>query len=92
MQIKYKDYVMVANDERFNLYREYVVRNKKAKSYGKTERTLIGYGFHLDRAIQRIIELEVADKNATVTISEYLKLYRTMVRNLKDELAKVKSI
>ena len=86
MEIKWKNFIMVADDDRFNLYRERKIEKKGSKNFGKITRYEIGWSYRFGEAIKRIIELELAKREDVTTLKGYIEEYRKLVKELKETI------
>jgi len=74
MNIKYKNYLLEQEGDRFNLYRIVIGEGKKNK--GMEIPKPIGYSYHFDNAVKMIIALEVEKKQETTDLKGWLAEYR----------------
>ena len=82
MEIKYKDYFLVQDGNHFDLHKE-IEKTKKDTGETYTSRKELGYGYSLLSAINRIVNEELASKNITVDLKEYLELFKQEKEELK---------
>lgn len=103
MEIKYKDFVLQPGSGRytFDLIQKVpvvvtaVLQSKghfKDKKVGDVSGTvkdkLVGYDFSLERAIRVMIELTLAEKKGTISLSEWLAAY---IKEKEEILHEVRS-
>jgi len=74
MIIKYKDYLLQQEEDRFNLYLN-VVRTKQDTNETYIDKKDIGFGYHLETGIKTIILHELNNNNSVVSLKEFLTEY-----------------
>jgi len=84
--LKYKDYVFeVATGcrDRFDLHKMGI--NKKT---GKPKKTLVGYGYRFEDAIEKLIRIEAGANKDVTTLREYVLEYRRLLSETQSLINK----
>lgn len=77
MEILIENYLLkqtIADPTKFDLTKLVVRKKKDGTSYGAEND--IGFGLNIDTAIQKIIALNLLEKDATVTLREFIDEYK----------------
>lgn len=85
LKMKFKSYVISPCEnakDRFDLFRKTGAVNKKGKDILK----VIGYGYSFDDALLRIAAEETTEKEIS-TLQDYVREYKSAVREIKEILA-----
>lgn len=87
---RYKDYIIEADPStgRFDLYREQLVEKKDSKNFGKKAKYNIGYSFTRKGVVERIASLEMAKREGTMSMNEYDKEFKKIIKDVeKSDIA-----
>lgn len=87
MRIEEKDFALEYDDgcNRFDLYLLYVI-NAKSEEKRREEFKIYGHSMTLDSALSVVINLRLKNKFPVLSLKEYLKEYRSSVKELKETL------
>ena len=77
--MRYKDYNLELEEDRFNLYNDRISEN------GNPYKSYIGYSYRFGEVIQKIAALEAAKGNPE-TIRDYIDEYNRIVQDIKTWL------
>lgn len=79
MNLKFKNYFIEADGDRFNLY---TLKEGKKGNY----KSNIGYGYRFVEALKKIATLETAKKENITTIYHYIEEYHNIINTLLQKL------
>ena len=87
MKIESGKYVIELNDTgSYDLYKK-VIRKKNDSNETYESVQNIGYGFRFENVLKRIATNNLADKDITVSIKEYIQLYTKAIKDaLREEI------
>jgi len=82
--LKYKDFIFRASNivpDRFDMYR--IGTNQKT---GASTQILVGYGYKFAEALQKLIDVEMGERNDVTDLKGYVAAYRKTTKEVQDAL------
>lgn len=87
MELTYKNYVAKSEDDRFNLYilkpavaAQDGLKHKAGEKY--TKEWIIGYGYSYQGLVNKIARLELAARQETHQLHEYVEMFNQVVTRI----------
>jgi hypothetical protein len=89
MIIEINKFKLVSVDDKFDLYEKVMVKTTvKGKKTGDTveKEKIVGYNMQLEHIIRYILDRTVNDRNLTVDLCQYVKIYQNERQIITDLL------
>ena len=71
----------------WNVLEKVIVKDEKSKNYGLERMANIAYGLTLPGAIHHVIMKKSADREAVVSLKEWVEIYQKTVNKLTEKFA-----
>lgn len=84
--LKQSKYLIVQDSSCYTVNRVVTVQDEASKNFGKESLKVLSYPTRLSKALETIINDEMASSNETVTLEEYINRYDASIAELKEQV------